>query len=71
MGIDFKEFFEDGANFIFEAFKNFAIEKISQTKEVQKEVDAQKVTAGKNILWQYFPFMVIGILAVTLITRFK
>ena len=71
MGIDFKEFFEDGANFVLDVFKNSLIQKLSQTKQVQAEVEAQKVVAGKNILWQYFPFMVIGILAVTLIARFK
>ena len=71
MGIDFKTFFQDGANFVLETFKNSLIQKASQTKEVQAEVEAQKVIAGKNILWQYFPFMVIGILAVTLISRFK
>jgi len=71
MGIDFKAFFEDGANFVLEVFKNSVIQRLSQTKEVQAEVEAQKVTAGKNILWQYFPFMVIGVLAITLIARFK
>jgi len=71
MGIDFKTFFQDGANFVLETFKNSLIQKLSQTKQVQAEVEAQKVVAGKNILWQYFPFMVIGILAVTLIARFK
>ena len=71
MGIDFKEFFEDGANFVLDVFKNSLIQRVSQTTEVQAEVEAQKVTAGKNILWQYFPFMVIGVLAFTLIARFK
>ena len=70
-GIDFKSFFEDGANFVLDVFKNSLIQRVSQTKEVQDEVEAQKVVAGKNILWQYFPFMVIGVLAVTLIARFK
>ena len=71
MGIDFKEFFQDGANFVVDVFKNSLIQRVSQTKEVQKEVEAQKVVAGKNILWQYFPFIVIGSLAVILISRFK
>lgn len=71
MGIDFKEFFEDGANFVLDIFKNSLIQKVSQTEEVQKEVEAQKVVAGKNLLWQYFPFMVVGVLAITLIARFK
>ena len=71
MGIDFKTFFEDGANFVLEVFKNSLIQKLSQTKEVQAEVEAQKVVAGKNILWQYFPFMVIAAVAFTLIARFK
>ena len=70
-GIDFKSFFQDGADFVLDVFKNSLIQKVSQTKEVQDEVEAQKVVAGKNILWQYFPFMVIGLLAVTLIARFK
>ena len=71
MGIDFKSFFQDGANFVLGVFKDSLIQKLSQTKQVQTEVAAQQVAAGKNVLWQYFPFMVIGILAVTLITRFK
>lgn len=71
MGIDFKEFFEDGANFVLGVFKDAVIQRVSQTTEVQKEVEAQKVVAGKNILWQYFPFMVVGVLAVALIARFK
>lgn len=70
-GIDFKSFFQDGANFVLNVFKDSLIQKISQTKEVQVEVEAQKVVAGKNILWQYFPFMVVGVLAITLISRFK
>ena len=70
-GIDFKSFFQDGANFVLEVFKDSVIQRLSQTKEVQAEVEAQKVVAGKNILWQYFPFMVIGVLAITLIARFK
>ena len=71
MCIDFKEFFEDGANFVLDVFKNAVVQKVSQTEQVQKEVEAQKVVAGKNLLWQYFPFMVVGVLAITLIARFK
>jgi len=71
MGIDFKSFFEDGANFVLQVFKDSLIQRVSQTKEVQAEVEAQKVVVGKNILWQYFPFIVIGSLAVILIARFK
>ena len=70
-GIDFKSFFQDGAEFVLDVFKNSLVQKLSQTKEVQAEVEAQKVVAGKNILWQYFPFIVIGFVAVTLIARFK
>ena len=70
-GIDFKSFFEDGANFVLEVFKNSVIQKLSQTKEVQAEVEAQKVVAGKNILWQYFPFIVIGGVTLLAIARFK
>lgn len=70
-GIDFKAFFKDSADFLFNTFKNSLIERASQTKEVQDEVERQKVIAGKNILWQIFPFVVIGSLAVILIARFK
>ena len=70
-GIDFKSFFQDGADFVLDVFKNSLIQKVSQTKEVQDEIEAQKVVAGKNILWQYFPFIVVGVLAITLIARFK
>lgn len=70
-GIDFKSFFQDGADFVFNVFKDAVIQKVSQTEEVQKEIETQKVKAGKNILWQYFPFIVVGVLAITLIARFK
>ena len=70
-GIDFKSFFKDGADFVLNVFKDSLIEKVSQTKEVQDEVERQKVIAGKNIVWAYLPFILIGVVVITLIARFK
>jgi len=70
-GIDFKSFFKDGADFVLDVFKNSLIQKVSQTQAVQDEVEAQKVIAGKNLVWAYLPFILIGAVVITMIARFK
>ena len=70
-GIDFKKIFGEGAKFMLDIFKGAVIDKFSQTQVAQDEIERQKLLAGKNMLWSYFPFVIIGVVAITLIARFK
>lgn len=53
-----------------DVLKQVAVRELSKTEAVIKEVEAQKTIAGKNILWQYFPF-ILGGLVLVMILRFK
>lgn len=71
MGIDFEKSFGG----IWKTFKQVlgqtVIQEASQIPKVQKKIEEQKVVAGKNILWQYFPAMLIGTLMIFAIAKFK
>ena len=71
MGIDFEKQFSG----IWKTFKTVlaqtVIQEGSQIPGVQEQIEKQKVVAGKNILWQYFPAMLIGTLMVFAIAKFK
>jgi len=71
MGITFKEMFADVLDITEEVLKKVVVQKASKIPAVEAEVEAQKVVAGKNILWSYFPLFLIGGLAVFAVIRFK
>ena len=48
-----------------------AIEQVSEIKPVQQEIEKQKVVAGKNILWTYFPYILLGSVGLFMIARIK
>ncbi len=44
------------------------IQETSKVKVVQREIENQKTSAGKNMLWKYFPYAIllgIGIFAMS------
>lgn len=51
--------------------KQGVIQEASKTKAVQKAVDEQKVVAGKNILWKYFPYAVLAGLGIFFVSKVK
>lgn len=53
-----------------DVLKQVAVRELSKTEAVRREVEAQKTLTGKNILWQYFPF-ILGGLVLVMILRFK
>ena len=53
-----------------DVLKQVAVRELSKTEAVRKEIESQKTLTGKNILWQYFPF-ILGGLVLVMILRFK
>lgn len=47
------------------------IQEGSKIPAVQKEVESQKVVAGKNILWKYFPYAILVGMGVFMISKVK
>ncbi len=69
-----KQSFKDVVNNLLgvgaDILKEIAVRELSKTEAVRKEVEAQKTITGKNILWQYFPY-VLGGLVLVMVLRFK
>lgn len=53
-----------------DVLKQVAVKELSKTEAVRKEIETQKTLTGKNMLWQYFPF-VLGGLVLIMVLRFK
>lgn len=66
----FKDVLDNLGKVALDVLKQVAVREISKTEVVQKEVEVQKTLAGKNILWQYFPFILVGLVLVVVL-RFK
>ena len=47
------------------------IQEGSKIPAVQREVEAQKVVAGKNILWKYFPYAILAVMGVFMISKVR
>jgi len=43
----------------------------SKIPAVQKEIESQKLVAGKSILWKYFPYIILTVLGIFMIARIK
>ena len=56
---------------IRQTLEDSAVRLISQNKKVQEKIEEQKVEAGKEVLWKYIPFILIGTVLTALIIRFK
>ncbi len=71
MGIDLEKAFGRTWTIFKQVLAQTVIQQGSEIPAVQEAVEKQKVVAGKNILWQYFPLMFIGLVTVFAISRFK
>jgi len=71
MGISFKDVFSKVLKVTGEVLKQVVVQEASKIPAVEAEVEAQKTVAGKNMLWSYFPMMLIGGLVVFSIAKFK
>jgi len=50
--------------------KQFAVQESAKIPAVQKEIEEQKIKAGKEALWSAFPVIIIGALAFYVIRKF-
>ena len=71
MGIDFSEVFKGAVDVSKKVVAGVVIDQASKIPGVQKEIEKQKISAGKTILWSSFPIIFIGLLLLIGITRFK
>lgn len=65
MAFDFEKFFS-GA---WESAKEILAREAGKSPIVQKAIGEQKVKIGKNVLWDYFPFIAIGLVVFVLIKK--
>ncbi len=56
---------------IRKTLEDSAVRLISQNKQVKEKIEEQKVEVGKDVLWKYIPFILIGTALLFLIVRFK
>ena len=69
--IDVGKVFGDLAKKALDLIAQAAVEQVSEIKPVQKEIEKQKVVAGKNILWTYFPYILLGSVGLFMLARIK
>lgn len=69
--IDLAEAFKWTLDAAWKGIKESVIQEGSQIKEVQKEVEEQKLVAGKNILWKYFPYFILGTFGLFMLWKVK
>lgn len=69
--IDVGEVFKKTLNIGLELLKQGVIQEASKSKAIQAEVEKQKVVAGKNILWTYFPFVILGGMGIFMLSKVK
>lgn len=51
--------------------KNAVIQKGSEIPAVQRGINEQKISAGKNILWKYFPFVILAGMGIFMLSKVK
>ena len=54
-----------------EVLSKVVIQKVATIPGVEQEIEKQKTEAGKDIVWKYLPFILIGTALTFLIVRFK
>ena len=69
--IDVGEVFGDLAKRAVDLIAQAAVEQVADTKPVQQAIEKQKVVAGKNILWTYFPYILLGAVGLFMLARIK
>ena len=69
--IDVGKIFGDLAKRALDLFAQSAVEQAADMKPVQQEIEKQKVVAGKNILWTYFPYILFGTVGLFMLARIK
>ena len=69
--IDVGKIFGDLAKRAVDLIAVAAVEQVSDIKPVQKEIEKQKTIAGKNILWTYFPYVIVGLAGLFMLSRVK
>lgn len=47
------------------------IQEGSKIPAVQREIEAQKTVAGKNVLWKYFPYAILAGMGIFMISKVK
>jgi len=69
--IDVGEAFKKTLAAVWLGVKSSVIQEASKTKAVQKEIEQQKTVAGKNILWKYFPYAILGFVGLFMLAKVK
>ena len=69
--IDVGKIFGDLAKRALDLLAQAAIEQVADTKPVQEAIEKQKVVAGKNVLWTYFPYILLGSVGLFMLARIK
>ena len=69
--IDVGKFFGDMAKRAVDLLAQAAIDQVADTKPVQQAIEKQKVVAGKNVLWTYFPYILLGSVGLFMLARIK
>jgi len=69
--IDVGKIFGDLAKRALDLIAQAAIDQVADTKPVQEAIDKQKVVAGKNVLWTYFPYILLGSVGLFMLARIK
>ena len=58
--INVGDMFKKGLAALLTSLGQSVIQKGSEIPAVQKELESQKLVAGKNILWKYFPYALLA-----------
>lgn len=69
--IDIGEVFKKTLAVGLDVLKQTVIQQGSEIPAVQKAVEEQKVVAGKNLLWKYFPFAILGVMGFYMLSKVK
>lgn len=69
--IDVGKVFGDLAKRALDLLAQAAVEQVADTKPVQQAIEKQKVVAGKNVLWTYFPYILLGTVGLFMLARIK
>ncbi|MBA7659358.1 hypothetical protein ES703_67335 [subsurface metagenome] len=68
---DFGDHLKNFGKTMLRVLADTAIQEVSKIEGVQKEIEAQKLGMGKEVVWKVFPFVAIGLILLIVIGRFK
>lgn len=69
-GIDFEKFFGQAWEITKTVLGTMVVQEGSKIPQVQKQISAAKVSAGKSALWSAFPIILIGAVILFAIKKF-